>query len=145
MAISLKNDKSAVKPKASDTGPVRIALKTSTDRGRVMQEKHSHSGFIIAIVLISCVAVTAPIGTFFWAKGIGWEEGKELAKGEYYDYGYGIGYEEGKNASYSLGYDVGQSQGYDKGFEDARNCALRIASGSLASTIYTCYNHALGH
>lgn len=61
------------------------------------QITHKHTGFIVAIVCLSVLAVGAGVACFFLGQNIGYESGRISAKDEYYYSRYEAGVQAGRN------------------------------------------------
>ena len=143
MALAFKDDKPAKKQgeqKEKNSGKIKFTEESKKDEiHKKYMPRHSHAGFIVVIVILSILAIAGPIGTFFWAKGIGWDEAISNRGQEMYDDGYNKGYNTGRSDGWNSGWSNGHTNGYSAGFEDARECAARIINGTLRDSIYTCY------
>lgn len=60
------------------------------------QITHKHTGFIVAIVCLSVLAVGAGVACFFLGQNIGYESGRISAKDEYYYSRYEEGLTKGR-------------------------------------------------
>lgn len=141
MSLAFKDDPIQKNQKQQvESSKIRFVEEHKKDeiRKRYMP-RHSHAGFIVAIIILSILVIAGPVGMFFWAKGLGWDEAIANRGQEMYDDGYNRGYNDGNSNGWSSGWSAGRTNGYSAGFEDARNCAQRIIIGTLHDSIYTCY------